>query len=354
MRKPRILFHLGLAAGLLNAAAMAAGEVAKEESAETRRPAAVEFDVVMSNLDVPCAVAVQPDTGHIFVADSGAGRIIRIVSGTLEEVVVGFPVENFGKGPTFRIGPLGLIFLDKDTLVIGDGGFRYGEEFLRVYAVPPAGSPARKFDESKETRGPLPSHGSTVGEGNFYSLAANKSALYVACNGDDSKGWIARSEIKGTKLGDLKRMIATKESVEAGVPAALAFDSQGHLVVGQMGALETPGDSLLSFYNPNSGKLLLNVRTGLHDITAIAFSPKQNQLLALDFAWSKPDEGGLYQLTRAMKNGQPGVKSSKIAALDKPTALAFGKDGDLFVTVVGTPTDDRPKSGMLLRFPAGL
>lgn len=353
MRNPRILFHLGLAAGLLYAAQMAIGEVAKEVSSETQSRTPTKFEVVISNLDNPCAVAIQPDTGHVFVADSGAGRIIRIVSGKLEEVVVGFPVESFGTGPTYNIGPLGLIFLDKDTLVIGDGSFKYGEEYLRVYAVPPAGSPARKYDESKETRGPLSASGPIAGEGNFYGLAANKSALFVACNGDDSKGWIARSEIKGTKLGELKRMIATKESVEAGAPAALAFDSQGNLVVGQMGALETPRDSLLSFYNPNSGKLLLNVRTGLHDITSIAFSPKQHQLFALDFAWSKPEEGGLYQLTREMKNGQPGVKASKITALDKPTALAFGKDGDLFITVVGTKTDDHPKSGMLLRFPAG-
>jgi len=54
---------------------------------------------------------------------------------------------------------------------------------------------------------------------------------------------------------------------------------------------------------------------------------------APDFAWMKSDEGGLFRIDAS----QTGVKTSKIASLDKPTALAFAPDGTLW----GTTWPDR-------------
>ena len=52
----------------------------------------------------------------------------------------------------------------------------------------------------------------------------------------------------------------------------------------------------------------------------------------------KTDEGGLYP---ARCRRRTGVKATKIASLDKPTALAFAPDGTLYITVVGPK---RPKA----------
>ena len=149
----------------------------------------------------------------MFIADSGAGRIVRVVDGKLQDVVVGFPLDIYGKGPMYNIGPLGLAFLDKDTLVVGDGGFKDGDEFIRVFTVPAAGKPAIKYEDTKQKLGPLAATDQLKGEGNLYALALTKTAVYVTCNGDDTKGWVAKADLAGGKFGELKRFIATKEAV---------------------------------------------------------------------------------------------------------------------------------------------
>lgn len=313
----------------------------------------VKVEKVVGGLDNPCGVAVQPDTGVVFISDSGAGRIVRVVDGKLEDVVVGFPLDIYGKGPMYNIGPLGLAFLDKDTLIVGDGGFKDGEEYVRVFAVPAAGKPAIKYEDVKVKLGPLAATDQIKGEGNLYAIALSKTALYVTCNGDDTKGWVAKADINGTKFGELKRFIATKEAVEVDAPVGITMGPNGEIVVGQMGEINVPNDSLLTFYNASTGKLLMNQKTGLYDITALAYSPKK-QLFALDFAWMKPEEGGLFQLIAANPGGQQTTKAVKKASLDKPTAMAFGKSGELYITEIGPKTNENPKSGQLVKIAPGL
>ena len=50
----------------------------------------VEVATIAEGLNVPCGVAIQPETGHVFVADSGAGRVIRIVDASHSCVLVVF------------------------------------------------------------------------------------------------------------------------------------------------------------------------------------------------------------------------------------------------------------------------
>ncbi len=302
---------------------------------------AVEVAPLLEGLDNPCGVAVQPSTGHVFVADSAAGRVIRVVDGKPQDVIVDFPQDVYGKGPMYNIGPLGLVFLDQNTLVVGGGGHPDGEELLRVYKVPAAGKEAIKASQM-EADFKLPPTDEVQGEGNFYALAATSSAVYITCNGDDTKGWISRLTIKDDGgFGEHERFIATKEATDVDAPVGITMNQQGQIVVGQMGEINVPQDSLLTFYD-KEGKMLLNLETGLFDITAVAYSPN-GQLYALDYAWMDAGEGGLFQL---IADGEQGVKAKKITSLDKPTAMAFGTDGELYVTVFGSDDD---KSGKLLK-----
>ena len=121
-------------------------------------------------------------------------------------------------------------------------------------------------------------------------------ALYVTCNGDDTKGWVAKADLNGTKFGKLERWLPTKEMVEVDAPVGITINKQGDIVVGQFGENNKPQDSLLTFYSAKTGKMLMNLETKLYDITGLAYSPKTGLLYATDFAWMKPDEGGLFRL----------------------------------------------------------
>lgn len=307
--------------------------------------------VVLDGLDNPTAVALQPG-GDLFVAESGAGRIVRLVDGKPVPAIVDFPLDIYGKGPKYNVGPLGLAFNGPKQLVVGDGGFVDGQEFIRVFDVPERGAEALHFDKVAAKVGPLGADGDIKAEGNLYGVAVTKAGIFATCNGDDTKGWIARATITGTKFGPLERFIATKEAVNVDAPVAITVDSKGQLVVGQMGEVNLPTpDSRLDFYNAANGKLLLDLETTLYDITGLAYSPKTGLLYATDFAWAKPEEGGLFRLDSAAgKDAKPSVKATKICSLDKPTALCFGSDGAIYATVVGEVVDGAPtKKGQLVK-----
>jgi hypothetical protein len=312
---------------------------------------------LITGLDNPCGVAVQPNTGTLFVSDSAAGRIIRFNPNSASRatpVVTEFGQDIYGKGPMYNIGPLGLGFLNQQTLVVGGGEKVDGQEILSIFTVPAEGK-SITADQAKHKLGPLgPSEETKMGEGNFYGVAVTPQAIYITSNGDDTKGWILRAEVNDNTPGELKPFIATKVALEdTDAPVGITLASDGSLVVGQMGEVNKPGDSLLTVYD-KSGKLLLRAATGLHDIAALAYSPS-GKLYAVDFAWVDAGQGGLYRLD-VSKDGQSATcKATKIASLDKPTAMAFGTDGSLYVTVFGTAKEGaRTKPGQLLKIAGDL
>jgi len=322
---------------------------------------AEEPTTVLSGLDNPTGIAIQPDTGTIFVADSAAGKVVRVVDGKAQDVVVGSPTDIYGKGPMYNIGPLGIAFFDKDTLVVADGGFVDGKEHIRTFTVPAAGAAAAKYDadekyKSNAIEGSGEGENAIKPEGNLYGLVVTKSAAYVTCNGDDTKGWISKIDIEGTKFGKLERFIATKEATEVDAPVAITMNPKtGDLVVGQMGEINKPKDGLVTFYNAKTGKKLLNLEAELYDITGLAYSPKTGLLYGTDFAWMDTKEGGLYRIDADLKDGQQSIKTKKIASLDKATALAFAPDGTLYITVIGSAKEgSEEKPGKLLKIAPGL
>lgn len=305
-----------------------------------------KITVVVEGLNNPTAV-VQQKGGDLFVAESGAGRVVRIVAGKAEEAIVGSPLDKYGKGPIYDIGPLGLAFVDEKQLAVGDGGYQDGQECIRIFEVPARGAEAVKYDAAVTTLGPLAATQELKGEGNLYGLVnVPGQGLFVTCNGDDAKGWIARSFLNGTKWQPLTRHIATKEATGVNAPGGITLASDGMLVVGQMGTIDVAKDSRLTMYHPKTGKLLLNLETGLHDITGLGYSPK-GLLYAVDFAWMAPSEGGLFRLDARKTDGGQAVKATRIATLDRPTAMCFA-EGALYVTVLGSPKDG-PKPGKLLK-----
>ncbi|MEZ6135501.1 MAG: hypothetical protein R3C53_11385 [Pirellulaceae bacterium] len=318
---------------------------AEEKPAEEpKQPEATEaglkISTVVTGLNNPCGLAIQPETGVVFVADSGNLQVVRVVDGKAEPVITDFPKDVYGKGPMVNIGPLGLYFIDKNTLVVGGGGLPDGDEMLRVYKLPEDGKPIKA--DATHASFKLEATDDIKGEGNFYALAGNSEAIYVTCNGDDTKGWVSRATIKDGEVTGYERYLATKEATEVDAPVGITVSPEKYLVVGQMGEINVPGDSLLTFYVADSKKMALNLKTGLHDIAAVAYSPKQ--LYVLDYAWADTTQGGLFQIIND-KESETGMRTKKIVALDKPTAMAFDADGALY-PVLGPAEEDGTSKGL--------
>lgn len=343
MKKDRIMLKTRLTALMAGAAITAALSL----TAQAAKPA---HEVVAKGLDNPTGVAVQPGTGHVFVASHAGVHRLDPKSGKLTAEITGYPTDVYGKGPKYNIGPLGISFIDANHLVVGDGSRPDGSELVRVYKVgnEPAAEP-QKESKALYTLGPIPAGDQTVkGEGNFYGVAANEGRIFVTCNGDDNKGWIASARVKDGKPSKLKLTIATKEATEVDAPGPVTFTKQGKgVIVGQIGEVNQEGDSLVTIYSP-AGKMSRNLTTPLNDVAGLAWS-KSGKLYATDFSWIDASKGALYQLMLGKKDATE-AKAKKILNLDKPTGIAFDEDGNAYIAVFGTAAEgsDEP-AGQIIK-----
>lgn len=311
---------------------------------------------VAGNLDNPSGVVIDPATGHYFVAEHRG--VVRLFPQTdpakkglaRKYEINKYPSDIYGKGPMYDIGPLGVALLNKDHLIVADGSRPDAQELVRIYKFG-AEAPEKpaKEDSAAYTLGPIgPGDASEKGEGNFYGIAVTSDAIYVTCNGDDNKGWIARAVLTDGKPGKLEPFIATKSDVQTDAPCGITVNQKGDLVVGQMGEIATPGDSLLLIYDAKTGKLKNQYKTGLSDITGVAYSPVTQKLYATDFSWSDTTKGGLFELV--IKGEE--CTARKVCDLDKPTSITFDAKGHAFVTTFGTAVEgDKLKPGKLVRIP---
>jgi DNA-binding beta-propeller fold protein YncE len=324
---------------------------------------------VLVNLVNPCGVAVQPQTGFVYVSSRYGVYCYDPSYKKPKEhkawvVIDGYPehVGTWEIGSKYDVGPLGLAFLDKDRLVVGGGSRKSGEDLVRVYRVPSkqlGPTDWMREEAAAATLGPIKSGKDTLkGEGTYYGVAIGGDAIWVTCQGDDSKGWVAKADIKDAKaselkLGELKPLIQTKTVTDTALPAAITFTPDGkELIVGQMGDTDSDNaDSILAFYDPTNGSLKRKLKAGLRDLTGLAYSPKTKTLYATDLSLKSPFSGGLFSLTI---DGET-VKPTKIAPLDKPTALAFDAAGHLYVSILGPSEKPRGTDpGALVYFKPGL
>jgi hypothetical protein len=312
----------------------------------------VKVTPVLTGLLNPSGLAAEPGTTHLLVSDSGAGRILHFHTDgwEYEKVITKFGKDIYGKGPMYDVGPLGLAFAGKGNLIVGGGDQVDGKEVVYVFKMPPHGQVITA--DKGTTLGPIPvgHKDSPKGEGNFFNIAVTPDAIFVSSNGDDTKGWILKAEGKDGKYGELTCFIATKPDLNVDAPTALAVDSHGHLVVGQMGEVNVAGDSLLAVYDVKTGKLVTSAKTGLSDLVGLAYS-KSGKLYGIDFSWADPSKGGLYRIELSGEDKKEAtVKTEKLCSLDKPAAMAFGADGKkLYVTEFGTqPEGSKDRPGRLV------
>jgi DNA-binding beta-propeller fold protein YncE len=323
-------------------------------------PPKVKVEPIVSGLDNPMGIAIRPGTNELFISESGAGRVVRILAdkpAKTTTILTGVPVGAAPAPLRFRVGPLGLVFLDRVTFAVGTGGKGPGQDVVGIYTL--AGDKTLKFDEAKRKLGPIRAgNDSQSGEGFFHGVAAIPIALFATSRGDSAAGWISRAFLLdgNANVADLKPLIKTKALAKVGGPTALAVSKRGELVVGESGTFDKPHDSSVSFYNPkDKGTLLLTIPTGLSDIVGLGYSPRSGNLYALDLSWSDPKAAGLYRIDAARQDGRMTAKGVKIASLDRPTAMAFASDGALYVTALGAAKEEaNVKTGQVLKITGDL
>jgi DNA-binding beta-propeller fold protein YncE len=294
----------------------------------------VVLKTVVEGLNNPCGIAIQPSTGVIFVSDSGNGQVIRVVDGKKKLAIIGFPTETYGLKTSYQIGPLGLVFLSQNTLVVGGGGQPNGKDALSVYQLPEnqsvidAAQTTRKFQLSPQLDIP--------GEGNFYGLAVTPDRLFATCNGDDTQGWIASATRTNNQLDNFRREISTRKVLSVDAPTGIATSHDGKIFVSHMGEMDISSDSVLAIYN-TEGKILSSFQTGLNDIVGVAFAPSSNRVFVIDFSAMNPEKGGLYEI-RDLDSAKRTCKTKLVTSFSHPTAMAFHPDGSLLVTSLGPGT----------------
>ncbi len=336
----------------------------------------LKVEIVAGELTNPCGLAVQPNTGAVFISDTSAGQVVRFspdAPNKTTPIITGFPQAEDAKTKeqAYGIGPLGLLFVSETKLLVGEGSLEQSKDAVRVFELPSDGKPLA-YDQAKQKLGPITA-GEAKGAGVFFGMTFSSSApLLVTGQGLDDKAWILRASTKADgSYDDLMPFVELNARNKIDALIGMAVNKRGFIVLGprnldtKAGQTENEGKdskqrtSALVFYSSKTGNQLMALPTKLHDITGLAYSPKTSRLYAVDFAWDDPKQGALYRLDAATIEGRSTVKALKLASLDKPSALAFTPDNTLYVTVFGSipaePKSSKPvRPGKLIKITGDL
>ena len=296
----------------------------------------VVVETLITGLHRPCGVAVQPGglpvRHQVYVADTGAGRVIHFASnspGRVLDVVTGFPAAAGGAGPFDQPGPRGLMFLDEYQLAVATANTRGST--ISTYRVP-GDLRAVSANEARQEL-PLPSSAWTLAR-----TRANEAVpdlLVVTAIGRGSDRGLLQCRVQADFLGTVEPFGNRTDAGKSPLPVAVAVSPRGYVVVGWSATNGTSPHAAISVHNPANGAVLLRLNSTLRKIVAFAYSPGTGNLYAADYAAGSGDDGGIYRIDDASRPGDPACEAVKVASVRRATALAFGPNRAMYVTTYG-------------------
>lgn len=314
-------------------------------------------ETVLRGLDNPWGLAIRAGRDkagphELFIAESGAGRVIRVTTDQpdkVHEAVVGFPVSASTAGPEIRAGPLGLAFLTRTKLIVTGAGDDDSRPEVRVYVL--SGDEAALDADSYDhlVRSARVGSQSADGPGELWAAATNSSTAFFTAGSVPGEGWVFKADIEANRLKSLRPLVSPRRGGSLTSPAGVTLtpvDRPQFLVVADESSLDSPHDSRLMFYTLVTGSLALSLETGLDDVTGLAYSPS-GQLYAVDCARNETGQGGVYRLDDARHEGRQACRAVKIASVAHGVSLAFAPDGALYVTSLGE--GENTKQGSLVK-----
>ena len=318
----------------------------------------VKIQKLLTGLTNPSGVAIRPgdtaDRYEVFIADSGAGRVLRAWSNQPNEsteAISAFSITTFG-GEPMKAGPIALLFLDRERLVVGVSGNNRSAN-LRLYHLAEKAILAEQHIQQVD----VAREGAPAEEtaNHVYAIARTRSndrvpdAFVLTATRNDQTARLHKVAVRADQFGKLETFAANENNFAGEFPVAAAVTQQGYVVAGHVGALDRPHDSRIVFYSPIDGTRVMDLSTNLYDIVALAYSPHTGNLYAADIAWMAPNESGIYRIDDAADRGKAACVAVKVASIAGPSAMAFGPDGALYVTAFGEPNAANPKTGSILK-----
>lgn len=326
----------------------------------------VAVEKVLTGLQVPCDVAVRPlsagEPYEVFVADRGAGRVIRFLSTATDahtDAITGFSAETAADENSQSPGIHSLIFLDHTRLVIV-GGDENNTAFLRLYELADQ-NVAVKSDEHKQSID-LPSDDiePKFDLRSFHDLARTQpndkvaDMLLIAATGKHGPAGLWRVALRANTLGEIAPFDIANSRDNSAAVGGIAVASNGYIVVAAGSGKESGRTGELKFLSPADGRVVMQIKTELQHISAVAYSPTAGNLFAANFASRGEQDGGVYRIDDAGQPGKPASTAVKVADVARPTALAFGPDGALYITALGDTGGSGDEKGVLLKLTGDL
>jgi len=322
----------------------------------------VATQTVATDLSNPAGVAIRPggsaESYEVFVADTGAGRIVSLVSNQpapARDTIIGFDTRAVKSRSLYSDGPQGVAFLDNMRLIVAGG--ESGAAFIRLYELrePDATLKADQFSQKVEP--PVADDSTDSKPRGFHAIArtqANEQVpdLLIATSfGDEPDARMWKVPVRANTLGELEVFEVAPPRRDAPVAAGITVGTNGYVVSSRSAA--SSNSSRLVFQNPIDGKVALELDVDLATIVSLAYSPTTGRLYASSAAPAGKGQGGIYRLDDNGQPGAPACKAVRIAQVPNPTALGFGPDGALWITATGD-SDTKSKSGLLLKVTGNL
>ena len=285
---------------------------------------------VASGLINPRGVAFDPATGEMLVASAGVGgataQIVKIVDGCPVVVVDGLPSAGSVDGDAIGVADVAYA---GDTLyaLVAGGGEAHGSPDMTsgLYRVNTDGTTELVFDlEAFISSNPVPA--TPVAED--FDLAGNPYSMAVSPDGASILIAEANSEqIISVDLATGEATRAIDLSAEDSVPTAVAFDVDGDIIVGTLGAGLMPGGASVYEYKADGSRTVL--AEGLTTVTGVAVTPEGHVYAVQMFdGMSDPMAGPSGVLVEVSAEGVTPVATGLLL----PSSVEAGPDGDLYVS----------------------
>lgn len=322
------------------------------------KPVAVQK--VLTGLKNPRGVAVRPDIAgdscEIFVAESGAGRVIKVFSDKPEkpiDIVSGFSSKPAADDNLQSAGVQSVMFLDHMRIVVA-GGDDDSSPFVRLYELPEPASPLTVDQHKQEVNVAESDKEPKLDAHVFRGMARTQpndrvgDVLLVPAWRDHEPAGLVYIPVRSGTLGDAVPVRLKNADAEFGF-GGIAVGNSGYVVVAGESGRDSNQSSTLAFFSPLDRRIVMQIPTDLRRIVALAYSPKTGNLYAANFPTTDDAHAGVYRIDASDKPSATACIAVKIADAPRPTALAFAPDGTLFVTSVGDSTGAKPDAGAPLK-----